>query len=142
MARYRTMVPSSKGAHALFAYMADFTHSEQWDPGVLSSRRLDEGPLALGARFLVVAGFLGRRVPLEYEITAYEPDSLVQVTARTNWLHSVDTMTFESSDAGSTLSYDAELNLLGAYRVLGPLLDLGFRRVGDRAREGLRREIR
>ena len=52
---------------------------------------------------------------------------------------SLDTMSFSESSAGGTrVTYDAELALKGPLRVLDPLLGLAFKRVGDRAANGLR----
>ena len=56
-----------------FRYTADFTHIEQWDPGVTESRKLSFGPLGLGSRFRVVIRSGFSRTPMEYEVTAFEP---------------------------------------------------------------------
>ena len=72
MACYRTTVHSRRDIEDVFAYLAEFSHSADWDPGVLEAQRLTEAPVALGTRFRVVASFLGREVPLEYEVTGYE----------------------------------------------------------------------
>jgi hypothetical protein len=129
------------GREALFTYMADFSHSERWDPSVVHAARLSEGAVGLGARFLVEVGVLGRRLPFEYEVTAFESPTRVQLSARHKAMISIDTMTFVERDGGSTLAYDAEVRLVGPYRLLAPLLGLGFRRVGERARAGLLREL-
>ena len=141
MTHYRTTVPSSLDREALCAYMADFSHAERWDPSVAKAEQSSDGPIGLGARFSLVVGFLGRRLSLEYAVTQFQPPSLVQVSASNAAFFSIDTMTFDTRDGGSVLAYDAELRLRGAYRLFGPLLNLGFRRVGDRAREGLVREL-
>ncbi len=52
---------------------------------------------------------------------------------------SVDTIVVAPLDAGCTLTYDADLRLVGLFLVFSPSLDiLAFRRIGDRAIEGLR----
>ena len=141
MTHYRTTVTSSWGQEALFSYMSDFAHSQEWDPGVRRAERASGGAIELGARFHLEVGFLGRRLPLEYVVTAYEPHALVQLTASNGSLLSIDTMTFATRSDGSSLTYDAELRVLGGYRVFSPLLAVGFRRVGERARQGLLREL-
>ena len=52
-----------------------------------------------------------------------------------------DQITVRPEGAGASVTYDADLQLRGALRVLDPLLGLAFKRLGDRARDGLRREL-
>ena len=42
---------------------------------------------------------------------------------------------------GSACTYDATLSLNGPWRILGPLMALVFRRLGDRAATGLAEEL-
>jgi hypothetical protein len=42
---------------------------------------------------------------------------------------------------GTRVTYDADLSLKGPLRLADPLLALAFRRVGDRARDGLRARL-
>jgi len=50
----------------VFEYLADFSSTAELDLGASEARRLDGDPLRAGARFRVLADFLGRRIPLEY----------------------------------------------------------------------------
>ena len=54
---------------------------------------------------------------------------------------SEDTVEVEPRGEGSRLTYDARVELKGAARLLDPLLGLAFRRLGDNAAAGLRREL-
>jgi Polyketide cyclase / dehydrase and lipid transport len=137
MARYRTTVHSRLDIDEAFAYLADFAHSAEWDPGVVEARRLTEAPIGLGTRFRVVASSLGRRIPLEYEVTAYEPAERVELTAESAVIRSVDEITFTATATGTNVTYDAGLQGRGAFHLADPLLALAFRRIGDRARGGL-----
>ena len=138
MPRYRTTIDSSLPADTAFAELADFSSAQRWDPGVVEAHRLDTGPLGVGSRFHLVARFMGRRVPLEYEIVDFDRPKRVVLRAENATVVSLDTITFEPSATGTAVTYDAELRLKGALRILDPLLALAFRRVGDRARDGLR----
>lgn len=141
MARYRTTIDASLSPEEAFAYLADFSHSAQWDPGVLEARRLDEGPLGRGSRFALVASFAGRRVPLEYAISGFDAPRTVVFHAENALFRSVDTITFLPFAEGTRVTYDARLEPKGAFRLLGWALALTFKGVGDRAREGLRRAL-
>jgi carbon monoxide dehydrogenase subunit G len=61
---------------AVFDYLLDFTHTEAWDPGTVSTTRVsgDGGP---GTRYHNTSSFMGRTTELEYEtITVERPRRL------------------------------------------------------------------
>jgi carbon monoxide dehydrogenase subunit G len=142
MARYNTTVQSNQSTEEAFAYLADFANAAKWDPGVASGERLTDQPVGPGSRFQLMCRFLGRQIPLEYRITTFEAPSRVVFVADQGRLSSVDEIRFVPVDAGTSVTYNAELRLKGR---LGPLMDpiiaLALRRIGGRAAEGLRREL-
>jgi len=139
MARYRTSVGTPRPRAEVFAYLSDFSTTRDWDPGVVEAERLDDGPVALGTRFRVVARFLGRETELTYAVVDICPGELVTLRGENATVVSLDTMTFADGWTGGTVvDYEADLALKGPLRVLDPLLALAFRRVGDRALAGLR----
>ena len=137
MARYTTSVASSLSPAAAFAYMAAFENAQQWDPGVATATRVDSGPVTLGTRFRLETVTAGRRLPLVYEVTAFDADRSFTVTAESASLRSVDTVRVEPAGDGSLVTYDAVLGFRGALVLASPLLPLVFRRIGDRAAAGL-----
>jgi hypothetical protein len=141
MARYRTVVPSSLTQEDAFAYMADFTNALEWDPSVSRAQRDDDGPVAQGAAFDLVARFGGRDVPLRYTVLEYDPPRRVVLEARRQDFVSRDTLTVEPGPAGSVLTYDARLDFQGFRRLFDPVMQLLFRRLGDRARAGMQRAL-
>ncbi|MGZ4320292.1 MAG: SRPBCC family protein [Gaiellaceae bacterium] len=138
MARYVTRIESSLSPADVFAYMADFANARFWDPSVSVATRQGDGPVGLGSTFQLVARFAGRDVPLLYTIVAYEPPQRVVLEARTPGFVSRDTITVEPAAAGSTVAYDALLELAGVRRLFDPLLQRIFNGVGDRAAAGMR----
>lgn len=142
MARYTATVDTPRARRDVAAYLSDFSTTQQWDPGVVEAQRLDEGPVALGSRFRVVARFLGRRAELIYEIVRHEPGRLVTLRGENATVVSLDTIRFtDTPQGGARVTYEADLALKGPLRALDPLLRLAFDRVGDRAAAGLRAEL-
>jgi hypothetical protein len=138
MAHYATTVTSPGSPTEVFEYLADFSSTAEWDPGVSEARSLTDEPLRVGARFHVVADFLGRRVPLEYRTVEIDPPRRVVLRAETPTVVSEDTITVSGlRGSGAQVTYDARLRLRGALRIADPVLGLFFRRVGDRAKAGL-----
>lgn len=141
MARYRSSVNTPRLPEDAFQYMASFENVAKWDPGVVEAERVGSGEPGMGSRFRVVVSTAGRKLPLEYEITRFEPPHLVALVAETATLRSVDQITVEPTPSGATVTYDANLELLGLLRIFNPALALVFNRIGDRASAGLRREL-
>jgi carbon monoxide dehydrogenase subunit G len=142
VARYRTTVESNKSPDEAFEYLADFANAREWDPGVIEGENLTGRPLGPGSRFRLVARFLGRRVPLEYEITAFEPARRVVFRAEQGSVGSTDEIRFASAGAGTSVTYEADLRVKGFVgELVDPLLGIVFRRMGDRAAAGLRKAL-
>ena len=138
MAYYRAQLDVRHPIDEVFAYLADFSNTEKWDPGVVSAKRRGGGPVSLGTRFKVVSKFLGQELPLDYRIVQYDPPSRVVLEAENENLRLVDTITFEKTAQGTRLIYDANLAFKGIRYAGDFALHLGFQWIGRRALEGLR----
>lgn len=139
MARYVTTAPCPRPAAEGFAFMADVTRFAEWDPGVTRAVRVVGDGLSVGTAYdlTVRAG----RAVLRYEVTAYEPPRRLVLVARTRWLTSVDEIRVAPTATGCDVTYDAQLTLNGALGAFDPLLQIAFRRLGDRAAGGLRQAL-
>jgi carbon monoxide dehydrogenase subunit G len=82
-----------------------------------------------------------RRIPLTYRVTEFEEGSRLVLAAATSTLRSVDEVRVVAKAEGSTVTYRANLSLLGVLRVANPFLASTLKKIGDRARDGLRREL-
>ena len=137
MSRYVTEVSSSLPPVEAFAYMADFANARLWDPSVSEARRVGEASIGLGSAFDLVARFGGRDVPLRYEIVEYDAPRRVVLEARRPRFVSRDTIEVETAGDGSIVRYDASLSFGGLGRLLEPVMQRAFNRVGARATAGL-----
>ena len=119
--------------------MAHLTNFAEWDPGVTHAEQSEgDGP---GPNAVYDVTVKGMRAPLRYRTTRFEPPNSVVVRAESRLLTSLDTITVESDDSGSIVTYDAELTLNGPLGLADPILRLGFGRIGDRAATGLIRVL-
>ena len=141
MAYFRTSIDVLIAADEAFAFLADFSNAASWDPGVAEARRLDEGPLAVGCEFRLVADFFGRRLPLTYRITQLDAPTRVVFEAESSDLHAVDAITLEKADGGTRVLWDATLSLKGLRYVADLPLHLAFQWIGGRAVEGLEKAL-
>ncbi len=141
MARYVARIPASVTRSAAFAYLSRFDRAVEWDPGVEAGALLTHEPVGVGSRFHLVARFLGRRIPLDYEIVEYDRDERIVLRAENRSVRSVDTITFEDGEHGSVVVYDARLDAKGIGRLADPLLGIVFHRIVDRAAASLRTRL-
>ena len=141
MALYVTTVESKWTSAQTFDYMAAFENVAVWDPGVERAERVGGGAVGLGTVFHVVSVFNGREIPLDYTITVFEPSTRVVLKAETATLRSVDEIKVDATGTSSLMTYNANLTFRGALWFANPILALSFKKIGDRARDGLRREL-
>ena len=141
MPRYQATVSSARSAPETFDYLATFGNAAHWDPGVASGEQLDPGPVRAGTRFRLQVRFLGRSIPLTYEVTSYDAPHAVDLTAANGLLRSVDRIVVTPAGAGTTVSYDADVRLRGPLSLLDPLMNKGFQTVAGRAADGLTRAL-
>lgn len=147
MARYATELTVDIPPETAFAYLARFSSTEAWDPGVVEASMVTDEPVALGSRFLVVTEQAGRKLPLTYEIVEFDPPHRVALLAESNRIRSFDTITLTPasttpSGSGCLVRYDADLQVRGPLRwVADPVLHVMLGRIGDRAATGLAKAL-
>jgi carbon monoxide dehydrogenase subunit G len=124
-----------------FAFVADFANAQHWDPGVASSARVDDGPVALGARYLLGVRMRGRVAPMEYRITTYEPPRRVVLTGEGSGVSAVDEIRFEATSSGTRIDYTAHIRLGGWMRLVEPLAGGAFRKIATDALGGMQKAL-
>lgn len=119
----------------VFAYLADFENTAEWDPGIESARRLTAPPTAVGSRFELVALFRGRRQRLEYVVTELDPGRRIALRGEGEKALSEDAISVSAAGAeGRTrVRFEADFRLKGLRRVAEPLIRPLLERMGDEA---------
>ncbi len=141
MAHYRASIDIQQTREDAFAYLSDLSTTREWDPGVVEAERLSGQAVGEGTEFRLVAAFLGRKNELTCRIVEYDPPHAVTFLGENATVVSRDRITFESTAAGTRVTYDADLALKSVLRIADPPLALAFNRVGDRALAGLTRTL-
>lgn len=134
-------IRTSKPMADVVAYLSDFAHAEQWDPGTVTCKRLDSGPLAVGATFRNVSTFRGKETELRYELTRLDLDHVVFV-GRNKTVTSTDDLAFAAEPGGGTvLTYQATLVFHGLAKLATPFLRRPFEKLADDTQEQLTRVL-
>lgn len=118
---------------AAVAYLADFAHAVEWDPGTVSCVRNGDAsvPVLPGATWTNTSKVLGRETKLQYELVTLEPDHVV-LQGSNDTADSTDDIHVTALDGGrSTIRYAATITFKGVARFADPLMQLVFKKVAD-----------
>ncbi|MEV6192061.1 SRPBCC family protein [Streptomyces sp. NPDC051920] len=116
---------------AVVAYLADFSHAQDWDPGTVTCSPVRAGaPIAEGAEWVNVSMFRGRRTELRYRLARLE-DRRLTFVGRNRTATSTDDLTFREENGATLLTYRARIEFHGLARLASPFLRGEFERLGD-----------
>jgi carbon monoxide dehydrogenase subunit G len=101
---------------AVFDYLGDFTHTNEWDPGTVETRRTS-GDGGVGTTYANTSQFMGRKVDLTYETVVHDKPRRVQFRGTNKQATATDTMTFTAAGEGTEIHYRADFDF-------GPLVNL------------------
>ena len=141
MANYTGTLESTLRQDEAWCYLADLRSTKEWDPSIVAARLVRGEPGEVGSRYELEVSFAGRRVILPYETVESERPRRVVFEAQTGSISIRDEATVWERAAGSGVSWKASLRPLGIRRLLDPVIQLAFGRLGRRAEEGLRERL-
>jgi uncharacterized membrane protein len=122
-------------------YMIDPAHDPTWIGGVREVRMQTPPPLAVGSRVARVAHFLGRRVEYVNEVTALDPERVLDMRSVKAPFPMRVTYSFEAVDGGGAVTI-VRNRVRGApggfFKLFGPLLGPMVKRSVQKDLERLR----
>lgn len=137
MSRVSKSVFIPKPADEVFAYLADFSNTAEWDPGVAEATRTNQGPIGPGSTFELVTLFRGRRVPVSYELTVYQPSTRVVLVGRNKNFTGTDDIGVTPEGNATRVAWNAEFQMRGPAKLLQPFLSGVFEKLSVEAMKGL-----
>jgi len=140
MIRIEETVITPKPLGDVFTYVADFSTTAEWDPGIHSAVR-SSGDGGVGTRYDLVASFMGRTVPVTYEVLEVAEDERFVIKGENASFVGLDTITFHDRDGATEIVYVAEFTMKGFLRFVEPLLKPVFNSLGKKAVGGLDRVL-
>jgi carbon monoxide dehydrogenase subunit G len=129
MARVRGSIDIDRPIDEVFDVVADQTNEPRYNPAMTASHRLDpDGPVGVGSRFRATVLSRGKPQQVEIEITGFERPS--EMASRSVMGRSTVTgrLRFDPVASGTRLSWDWDVKVGGAARVLDPLVAVIGRR--------------
>lgn len=143
MARYIGTVEAPHSAEEVWHYLADLRSAAEWDPSVEEAELTGGEPRTEGASYELEVRFRGRSIGLRYRTVEVDPPHRVVFEAENDTVSVRDEARVEAiGESSSRVTWDAELRLRGARRVLDLPLRGIFNQLGEDARKGLGERLR
>ncbi len=140
MIRMQRQVAADCPPEVAFAYLADFTTTEQWDPGTVRTERID-GDGGVGTRYANTSRFAGRTSDLVYRVTALTPGERIELRGENASVVAHDTVIVAPRPNGCLVTYQVAFAFKGWLRWTEPLLRIAVAGLLDKGAQGLEREL-
>jgi len=134
--RVQMTVTVEKPLDKVFAYLSDFTTTNEWDPGTVKTV-LASGDGGFGTEYLNTSTFNGRETQLTYTVVDLVPNERFGLRGENKTLVAEDTMTFREIGNQTEVSYTADFTFKGLTRLAAPFLKPAFDRLRDEAETGM-----
>ena len=125
---------------AVFAYLADFTTTTQWDPGTIETTRISGGG-GIGTQYRNVSRFAGRESELIYRVEDVTAGRMISLRGENSAVVAHDRITVIPTHGATRVTYRAQFEFRGALRWCTFLLRPAVRRLVDRAADGLQQAL-
>jgi uncharacterized membrane protein len=107
----------------VFRFIAHVENTPKWQPAVIESVQITEGPLRVGSQFREVATMMGRRVTTVCEVTEYVPERKLGWKATSTGPFSYATSyTFTPAGNRTRIDIVGTFSLRGLWRLLEPVV--------------------
>jgi carbon monoxide dehydrogenase subunit G len=133
-------VETAAAPAVVFAYLSDFTNTNEWDPGTVRTERMS-GDGGVGTTYQNTSSFMGRETELTYEVVTHQPDSTFALRGENKSVVANDTMEIAPLGEGSRVTYTADFEFKGVGKLVAPLLKPALKKLGDEAEAGLREAL-
>ncbi|MFK7733744.1 MAG: SDR family NAD(P)-dependent oxidoreductase [Pseudomonadales bacterium] len=129
-----------------FNYLLDFSRCQEWDPGVVSARRLQSGPCKEGSHFAVECALPVGSIKLNYSLDVVETNKKLVLTGTSAFFDVLDTIILEKLGKNETrIHYTAAFTFTGAVSSLtsrmASAFPSGMEEMGRKALQGLKEAL-
>jgi uncharacterized protein YndB with AHSA1/START domain len=120
MLQFTNTIEIERPQAEVFAYISDLEHTPEWNWAISETRKTSPGPIGVGTTYKQT-----RTVPNvateDLEITALEPDELLEVSGELASLPAHLSYRLHSSAHGTTIVNTIEVHPRGPLRLLAPV---------------------
>ena len=125
----------------VFDFVADQRNEPLYNPDMVSSQKLTDGPIDVGTRFGATSRSFANPVSMVIELTALERPHRLASTTHVGGMVLEGGLTFDAVPGGTRMSWAWKVHPTGPMRLLTPLLVLVGRRNERRIWTGLKHYV-
>ena len=140
MASVERTVTVGTPVEKVWEYLSDFTTTEDWDPPTVRTTRTS-GDGGVGTTYKNVSKVLGKEREVDYVVTAYDVNQRFQLAGKASGLELVDTITFEPTRTGTSVTYHSTFRPQGVAKLAAPLLPAGLKILADQVEASLQAKL-
>jgi NAD(P)-dependent dehydrogenase (short-subunit alcohol dehydrogenase family) len=131
------IVEVQRPVEEVFSYVSDFATTAEWDPTVVSARKVTPGAIAIGTQFEVVCALPVGSVTLLYTLLELQEHSRIVLRGRSVFFDVQDTITLTSTTNGTELDYTAEFTFKPLVSGIATRSRKGLEKMGRESVAGL-----
>jgi hypothetical protein len=124
MARVTGEVTIDAPVGELFDMVADERNEPRYNPRIVRAEKVSEGPVGAGSRFVAEPKGMGAKGEMTTELLEYDRPHRLRTIVRSAYMQVQGTVSFAGAGGGTRLRWDWDMALIGAMRVLSPVLAL------------------
>jgi uncharacterized membrane protein len=110
----------------VFTFVADHENDAKWRPGVVDIKRASgQGQGAVSTQG--VQGPMGKRIDADFEVTAYQPDTLLAFRTLAGPVQPEGSYRFEDADGRTRVTFLLNANLRGPQKLMAPMVGKSMR---------------
>lgn len=128
MAHGQVSTTIARSPAEVFAILIDVGRNAAWSSSAVEGRQTTPGPIGVGTRAWEVSTFLGRRIEVDSEIVAFEPDQGFAYLTTGGPFPFQGTFACKAVDGGTWLTATFEARLRGPLKVVDGLFAIIVRR--------------
>jgi uncharacterized protein YndB with AHSA1/START domain len=105
----------------VFAFVTDLENDPKYRHDILDAKWTAAGPIQVGRTFEHLLNFMGRQ-RFQGRISQYQPNHVIEIQYLTGSVRPTYQITFEPSDTGTKITHRSNVEILGWYRLLEPMM--------------------
>jgi uncharacterized protein YndB with AHSA1/START domain len=106
----------------VFDMVADERNEPRYNPRIVRAEKVSDGPVGMGARFDAEPKGMGAKGERTLAVLEYDRPHRLRTVVRSSYMQVEGTVTFAEVAGGTGLRWDWHMGLVGAMRVLSPVL--------------------
>ena len=124
----------------VWEYLSDFRNTEEWDPPTVTTTRTS-GEGGVGTTYHNVSKLLGSEQEVDYRVTIFDVEKTFQLEGDAGSIKLLDTITFESTGTGTSVTYHAEFNPEGVAKLAEPLMPVALKLLADKVASSMQEKL-